>query len=405
MNSTASKLSVALGFEAASSPNTGIGRYTQDLYDSLAQHPEIAEVRRFANFSWITDKSLDEMDVRSPTAESDAPSPRRWLDRANLLAQRVVGGEALRRKVRDVVSRRFLDIANVDLYHEPNHVPRATRLPTVATVHDLGAFLHPEFCPPGRIKYLTAELPKAVQRVDHIIAISTLARNDIVVTLGVQPAKISVVQIGLNPHFHERPEADCRAQLTYLGLAWKGYTLFVGTLEPRKNLDGALNALRLLPTALAKRFPLVVVGGGGWLNDDLLASLEKAVRDGIAIHLSHIDIAMLATLYAGARGLVFVSHYEGQGLPAIEAAASGVPVLTSSGSAMEEQLGALGTYAQPRDCDGIAQGIRSLIEDDDLAHRARAAAAEIRARFSMETCASATVAVYRKTLAGGRMPR
>ena len=272
------------------------------------------------------------------------------------------------------------------------------------TVHDLGAFLHPEFCPPQRLKYLTTELPKALARVDHIIAISGLVRDEIIETLGVNSGKISVVPIGLNREFHERPEEDCREQLSRLGLCWKSYTLFVGTLEPRKNLDGVLSALRLLPPALAKRFPLVVVGGGGWLNESLKVELDKATWDGIAIHIGQVDISLLAALYAGARGLLFVSHYEGQGLPAIEAAASGIPVLTSSESAMHEQLGPLGSYVSPRDHEGIAQGIRSLLEDESLAQKARTASRAMRAQYSMEACTSATIAVYQETISGERLP-
>ncbi|MEI9987961.1 MAG: glycosyltransferase family 1 protein [Aliidongia sp.] len=145
--------------------------------------------------------------------------------------------------------------------------------------------------------------------------------------------------------------------------------------------------------------PLVVAGGGGWHNEDLVERLNRLAGRGLVRRLGYVPAGTLPALYAGARAFAFPSFYEGFGLPVLEAAASGVPVLSSAGSAMAEVLGAEGVLVDPRDSPALAEGLRRLLEDDSLQSRAQAAAADFGDRFSWRRCVERTVALYREITA------
>ncbi len=392
---------VALGYEAGLSSASGISRYARELYHGLSRHPDIAEVRRFANFQWLSNGPGDETDSTATAApQPQTISARRRL--VQVLRPLIPAAEPLLRVVRDLKATHVLRPGVADIYHEPNFALRLTSLPTVVSVHDLSIFLYPEYHPVVRVRHLTREIPRALQRADRVITLSHLVKAQIIDMFGTPAGKIAVIPIGLNPIFRPVDETACAVTMARLGLGWKNFTLFVGTLEPRKNLERVLKSLRLLPPELVRRTPLAVAGGTGWRDDALKAELDAAVRDGLAVPVGQVSDEALTHLYAATRGVVFVSHYEGQGLPAIEAAACGTPLLISDGSAMHEQIGSLALSCSAHDTGAIAAGIRALIEDDTLQSRALASASQMHERCSMQTCVDATVRVYQDVLASHR---
>jgi glycosyltransferase involved in cell wall biosynthesis len=387
-------LTVALTSDLPTRTMAGIPRYMRSLRRELEGRPDLVAVRPFNAHGWLTPMPENGLLDRVPT--DDLGRRLKGQLKTRLLKSSLAIGAYVAWKTPGI--RAMLDGSGTDLYHEPNFTPWPTRLPTVVTIHDLSVFACPQFHPADRVAQLTRDIPRTVARVQHIITLSETMKREMVATLGVPPDRISAVPIGIDPVFHVRTPGETAPNLARLGLDYGRYLLFVGTLEPRKNLMGLLEALDTLPEAVSRSCPLVVIGGKGWHDGPLLARLSHACRQGKAIQLGVVDDVDLACAYAGARGVVFPSIYEGQGLPALEAAVSGVPVATTSDSPMQELLGERGLYAAVGDGEALAENIRRLIGDDGLGVCARAAASILAKAFHWDLCVERTLAAYQRAL-------
>ncbi len=206
--------------------------------------------------------------------------------------------------------------------------PVRSRVPLAVTVHDLALLRHPEVFPPWHRTTGRAALRAGVRAADAVVAVSEFTRDELVELLDVPLEKVRVVPNGIERVF------------TPAGPAGEGdYVLAVGTLEPRKNLGAAVEAARLAGVELR------VVGARGW-GGVAAPGWEGRVGD-----------AELASLYRGARCLVYPSLYEGFGIPVLEAMACGTPVVTSRGGATEEVAGGAAVLVDAREPDAIAAGI------------------------------------------------
>ncbi len=210
--------------------------------------------------------------------------------------------------------------------------PYRARSPVVLTVHDLAVLRHPDAF--RRWHRMTARAAlEGVRSADAVVALSEFTKREVIELFRVEPERVRVVPNGVEPLF--TPDGDA---------ADGDYVLAVGTLEPRKNLDRVVEAARLAGVELR------VVGARGW------GGVEAPGWAG------RVTDADLATLYRGARCLVYASFYEGFGLPVLEAMASGTPVVTSKGGATEEVAGGAAVLVEPSDVEAIAAGIREAIE-------------------------------------------
>jgi glycosyltransferase involved in cell wall biosynthesis len=244
--------------------------------------------------------------------------------------------------------------ADADVLHCPTfRGPLRRRQPLVVTVHDLAVLRHPEWFNRWTATYSRFVVPRVVRAADRVIAVSAFTQAEIVAVLGVDPAKIRVVPNAVEDVFTPggpRAAGD--------------YALAVGTLEPRKNLARI---------AAAVEGELRVVGARGWGGVEAPQNVTW---------LGNVSDDELASLYRGARCLVYASLYEGFGIPVAEALACGCAVVTSAGSAMEELAGAAAAYVDPLDVASIRDGI------------ARATAGPPRRGPSWDEVAARTRAVY-----------
>lgn len=369
-------------------PLTGIGQYIRHLFTAMAQIPQ-ADVYMYYGLSC-------ERGVRLPS-----PGAALAVQRGYGLLQRLLPRpRALRRLAERAVFRYHgRSGASGMLYHEPNYVPLPHNGPLVLTVCDLSCFDHPETHPLERVRLMQRDMPAAIKRADHIIVISKATGAALQRWFSVEPSRISNTYLAADPRFQPMPQAVTRPILSSLGLSPGAYVLCVGTLEPRKNLATLFAAYAGLPAALRQCYPLVVAGMSGWKTKDLMKSAAQLIQRNELRLLGYVRDEALPAVYAGAAAFCYPSRYEGFGLPALEAMASGVPVITSNRTSLPEVVGDAGLLLDPDDVDGIRESLRQLLEDRSFADSMGQRGLNRSRLFSWERCARETFAVYEQVMA------
>jgi len=293
-------------------------------------------------------------------------------------------------------------VGSLDTFHGPNYLLPAQRgkAALVVTVHDLSALRYPQWHPTRRTLVHRVALRRTLRAVDRVITDSQAVRAEVIADLGVPPEKVTAVPLAGAADFHPRGTGELKPVLDRWDLTPGGYLLFSGALEPRKNLIRLLEAVAALRRRRRDVPPLVLAGPPGWRNREVREKIAAA--GGTAGYLDYLPREDLAALVAGCAAFVMPSLYEGFGLPVVEAMASGVPVVTSRGGALEEVAGNAAVLVDPRDSDAMAAGIERVLDDAglrvDLVQRGLARAAQ----FSWERTARETLAVYDQAIAARR---
>jgi glycosyltransferase involved in cell wall biosynthesis len=288
-------------------------------------------------------------------------------------------------------------LPDAELFHATEHLLLPLRsIPTVLTVHDL-IFRHlPMHHKPLNRWYLNVTMPLYCRRATHVIAVSECTRRDLIAAYDLPEDKVTVVHEAAAPRFRLQPPEAVAAVRSRYGFPDR-YLLFVGTIEPRKNLTCLLSAFEAVH-AEGLSDGLVIVGRRGWLYDDFFARLEQSpVRDAV-LFPGYVPDEDLPAVYSGAQGLVFPSAYEGFGLPVLEAMACGTPVVASNVSSLPEIGGDAALYSDPVDVEGMTEAVRRLLCDAELREHLRARGLERAAEFSWERAAARTRAVYGRFL-------
>ncbi len=281
-----------------------------------------------------------------------------------------------------------------DLLFVPAHVlPLARPRRTVVTIHDLGYLFFPQAHPPRRRLELHWSTAWNARRATRIIAVSRATRDDLIRHYHVPAERIRVVHHGVEPRF--RPTADPAALARY-GLPDR-YLLYLGTLQPRKNLERLLAAYARLPQDAP---PLVLAGARGWYFQRIAAAMAEHGLAGRVLLSGYIADPDVPAVLSAATALLYPSLYEGFGLPALEAMACGTPVVAANTSSLPEVVGEAGLLVDPLRVEEIAAAVRRLLADDglraDLARRGRDRAG----LFTWERCARETMAVLEEALHG-----
>lgn len=368
-------------------PLTGIGQYIRHLFTAMENIPE-------ANF-YMYYGARCEQGMRLPS-----PSASRTVQRTYGLIQRFVPRHRSLRRIAEKAVFSYYTKKSFGgcLYHEPNYVPLPYDGPLVLTVCDLSCFDHPETHPAERVELMQRDMPPAIEKADHIIVISEASGAALQRWFNVDSKRITNTYLAADPRFRPRPHAELSAPLASLGLVPGQYVLCVGTLEPRKNLSTLFAAYAGLPAELRKRYPLAVAGMSGWHTDSLLKSAEELVRKGELRLLGYVADDLVPLLYAGAAAFGYPSRYEGFGLPALEAMASGIPVITSNRTSLPEVVGNDGFMVDPDDVDGMREKLRELLEDRALAEELGERGLLRSRGFSWDRCARETFSVYQQVM-------
>lgn len=357
---------------------SGIGGYVDHLVRALATIPDIGEIRLLSN--------------RAPDFAGALPAHVSWDPRLR---------SHWRAPWMQFDVPRYIRRMRPDITHYTNFLaPVLYRHPYVVTFHDMSLFRHPEYFGWQKRVLTRSALPRIARDARAILTITEAMRREVHEILGTPLEKVFVVHIAAADRFAAPEKRPVGAAYSAPDSRPKGapYVLFVGNLEPRKNLARLLDAFAILKSETNLPHALHLAGGGGWRNEAFRARLHgMRHRDVVRLH-GYVPAADLPALVAGADLLVFPSIYEGFGMPPLEAMCCGVPVVASDIAAHREVLGDAALLVDPLDPAAIAEGMRRVLTDEELASSLRERGTVRAALYSWERTARETLDVYRRAL-------
>lgn len=382
-------MKLVMDCESLSAPLTGIGCYTFNLAAELCQATGVSSIKCFTGRGLHSFSSFGL--PQSSVGVGQVGRPIRVFKQ--LLRERSVAYE-LRHYFRDLRFRRSVKGLDDHVYHQPAFILAPFPGRTVTTIHDLSFIRFPEAHPAGRVAYLSRHLPDTLERADRIIVPSDFTRRELLSLFALDARKVEVTPLGVAANFRVRREAECQTVLTALRLDFRGYLLFVGTLEPRKNLGLLMDAWLALPERVRVQYPLVIVGGRGWGDDCLFRRIKRLESHMPLRYLDYVPAAALSMLYSAAAMLVYPSGYEGFGLPVLESMASGTPAVFASGTSMAEFAADAGCQYPAGDADALREVILSVLLDSERVPGRVRSGLEIASRYTWSACAAMTLRVY-----------
>jgi glycosyltransferase involved in cell wall biosynthesis len=231
----------------------------------------------------------------------------------------------------------------------------------ITTINDVAYLTYPEFFVRNNIKLSRICLKRQVECSDRIITISNYTKSELVAKVGADPAKITTIYPGIEVQVRNILPEEIEKTKSVYGIKGK-YILFIGTLEPRKNLKRLIAAFSLLKN---KTMSLVIIGKKGWHYDDIFAEVQARKLEDSVIFLGYLSAQEKTAVLKGAELFVYPSLYEGFGMPIAEAMSWGIPVIAGNNSSMPEVVGDAGLLVNPIDIDDIARGIKDLLSDSD----------------------------------------
>lgn len=286
----------------------------------------------------------------------------------------------------------------LDLYHSPDFIaPIRGAKRHVITVHDLSFVHYPEYLTAASRRYYNGQIEASVRRADHILANSHATKQDFIDVLDVPPEKITVHWLGVDDSFRPLARNSTLSTVNALNLPAE-YFLFVGTIEPRKNLPGLARAYRDLLLELPDAPQLVMAGRPGWHYRQVMSDIADVGIQERLIFIDDVIDDQLPALYNHAIALLMPSFYEGFGLPALEAMACGTVPLVSDIPALREITGGVGSLVDPHDTASIADALLKALCDSSWRQAQTEAGIRRAAQFSWRKAAGIVQACYQALL-------
>jgi len=282
----------------------------------------------------------------------------------------------------------------LDVLHSPMHVlPVVCPTASVVTVLDLTFMRYPEAFPRHQRMYLEYATRRAVAKADAVIAISDCTRADVINQLHGDPDRVFTIPLAADDSFRPATVKEVAEIRRRYGVG-ETSVLYLGTLEPRKNIPALLEAFRQVRTDHDGDCRLVLGGGKGWYYRDVFRRVEELGLKDDVVFTGYVSQEDLPVLYSSATVFVYPTLYEGFGLPPLEAMACGTPVITSNTSSLPEVVGDAGVMVNPLSVDEISQAIHTVLSREDLRREMSAAGLERAKRFSWKETAGQTLKVY-----------
>jgi alpha-1,3-rhamnosyl/mannosyltransferase len=350
----------------------GIGYYTKEIFDKLKNLSEMRPiVFGRSEFHKLDDKPVFEMNSYASSAAFSGITNLPFLGTGELAKK-------------------------IDIFHATDHrTPKLRGVPVVATLMDAIPLSHPQWTNQNLRQLKNWLWRKSGQWADHIITISDFSRVEISKFFKIPESKISVIHLGVDGRYFERlSEVDSSVLLKY-ALPEK-FFLFVGTLQPRKNIERIVLAHELLPPSFRAEYPLIIVGSEGWGCGDLIAKLNSFKAGDSIRWLKNVDDYEKRVLMQRSTALVYPSLIEGFGLPVLEGFASQTPVITSNSSSIPEVAGDAAWLLDPLNVKEIAEAMYTIANDKTLANDFVNKGISRVKKFSWDLCAQKTFKIYEK---------
>lgn len=366
------------------SRSSGTQKREMNVLPEVLKKIELAAGRSFVYFS----RNLEEKYINQLTANIKNISIERTPLPSLPTYQRILKGFSYWHKQ---VLRDKLDLFHTSYYPVPN-----LTIPTILTVNDV-RFLHlPKTYRRARYWFLRAVVPSSLARATRIIAISQNTKDDLHHLLGVDEEKIDVIPLAISSQFYPISEEDRLDKVRNILNLPKNFILFVGHLEPRKNLKRLIHAY----LKVRQKFDckLVIVGKPEWSSHRVLDIVTENNLQKDIFFTGYVDDEDLPALYNLAKVVAFPSLHEGFGLPVIESMACGTPVVTSSVSALPEIAGDAAVLVDPYDIDAIADGIMKVLDDDHLRRSLISKGLKRAKEFNAKNIAGMIFDAYKKSM-------
>jgi glycosyltransferase involved in cell wall biosynthesis len=289
---------------------------------------------------------------------------------------------------------------SIDIIFEPNIniAPISKKAKIVATFHDLSFEKYGNFFSARQKFWHNFVNPAALaNRADAIIAVSESTKRDIIETYGIEQDKIKVIYSGIAPVSRISREASSILEIRKKYHLPEKYILYLGTIEPRKNIIGLIKAFELFNTKYQipnTKYQLMIAGSKGWLYKDIFSAARRSSAKNDIIFTDFIEDEDKKYLYGAASLFVYPSFYEGFGFPPLEAMAAGTPVITSDCSSLPEVAGGAAIMVNPYNIGQLARAIKEVLANDELQKKMIKKGYEQAEKFSWEKCARETLAVF-----------
>ena len=347
---------------------TGIGTYVYNLVNEL-NATDYADIN-FCFIKFITDKQL----LPEIVIPNNIPIFKRYPWYLTL--------------------PRALKNANIDLVHNPTGIATYFKFKQkyVLSVHDLTPLLYPETHPYGIVLHDKICFPRTLLTADIIITGSKNTKNDIIKSFNIPCEKIQVIYYAVQPYFKPQPDEEIQRVKEKYGIDFP-YILYVGTLEPRKNIITLLKAFSEIVNERTD-FKLVIVGAKGWKYSGIFKFVNDHQLNNYIIFTDYVEHSDLPAIYSGAKVFVYPSLYEGFGFPPLEAMSCGCPVITSNSSSLPEVVDSAGILVDPLDHHLLKESILEVINDENLGKSLREKGLVRAEFFSWKKCAQLTKEVY-----------
>jgi glycosyltransferase involved in cell wall biosynthesis len=331
---------------------TGMARYVRCLYQQIETFPGVS-------VSYFDGSRC----FNNLPSEAD---PKIWSKRTEKLWSLpdplIVGLNAVAWLRYEMQLRKKCREGAYDVYHETTFFPAAINsVPVIYTLHDISLIKYRDKHPRERIWFFDLFFKRRLRYASHIVTVSNYIKSEIIDELGVPDHAVTCVAEAPAPIFSPKPEGEVARTLRLH--SWpKEYVLFVGTLEPRKNLSTLIQALAMAKTKL----PLMLVGWLGWGGSEWLQEIQAHGLQERVILAGYVDEASLVSLYNGASVFVYPSFYEGFGLPVLEAMACGCPVICSNVSSLPEVAGDAALLIDPQSPEELSQALDKVLTDSEV---------------------------------------
>jgi len=387
---------IILGCDPLLTPLTGIGHYTQKLGRGLIENSEVEQLKLFAHGKFFSCDMLINNNAVNEASDIEISESRSLLShiREKLASSSMV--VKAYQKASPHIMRYSLRKHADCIYHSPNFTLPPFEGRKIVTIHDLSTIKYPEYHPKSRVDFVNDAILNSIEKADHIITDSDFVKNEIIDTFSINSQKITPIHLGADQQFKPRNEIECCSILKLHDLEYEQFFLFVSTIEPRKNLLMLLNAFTQYRMKNPNGLPLVLIGGGGWNNNDILQKIAFLSEKGWVKYLGYLPQIQIPILYSSAKALLFPSIYEGFGLPVLEAMQSGTAVVTCSNSSMSEICEDSAALITPNDTDKLVDEISKLEQDPSYCEVLVKKGLLRAAHFSWQKCISQTLSVYNK---------